>query len=81
MINKKLIYISIFSFSWALKIFFNKIALSKGVNPVALISQAVFVSVLILTVYMLVKNKSEIKHLNIDIYKELFLRLYLLFSF
>jgi len=52
MINKKLIYISIFSFSWALKIFFNKIALSKGVNPVALISQAVFVSVLILTVYM-----------------------------
>jgi len=73
MINKKLIYISIFSFSWTLKIFFNKIALSKGVNPVAFIAQAVFVSVLILTAYMLIKNKSEIKYLNIDIYKGLFL--------
>lgn len=72
MINKKLVCISIFSFYWAHKIFFSKIALSKGVNPVACISQAVFVSVLILTVYILVKNESEIKHLNIDIYKGLF---------
>lgn len=38
MINKKLVCISIFSFSWAQKIFFNKIALSKGVNPVAFIT-------------------------------------------
>lgn len=72
MINKKFIYITIFSFSWALKIFFNKIALSKGVNPVAFITQAVFVSVLILTFYTLIKNKSEIKRLSIDVYKRLF---------
>jgi len=72
MINKKLMYISIFSFSWALKIFFNKVALDKGVNPVTFITQAVFVSIIILTVYMLIKNKSEIKYLNIDIYKGLF---------
>jgi len=47
MINKKLTYVSIFSFSWALKIFFNK----------------------------LIKNKDEIKYLNIDIYKGLFFAL------
>lgn len=72
MINKKLTYVSIFSFSWALKIFFNKIALGKGVNPISFITQAVFVSVLILTIYMLIINKDEIKYLNIDIYKGLF---------
>lgn len=73
MINKKLVYINILSFSWALKIFFNKIALSKGVNPIAFITQAVFVSVLILTVYTFIKNKNEIKCLSIDTYKGLFI--------
>ena len=72
MINKKLLYVSVFSFSWALKIFFNKIALSEGVNPIAFITQAVFVSAPILTAYMLIKNKSEIKRLNIVTYKGLF---------
>ena len=72
MINKKFIYINIFSFSWSLKIFFNKIALIKGVNPIAFITQAVFVSTIILTIYVLVKNKSEIKNLNVNIYKGLF---------
>jgi len=73
MINKKLVYINILSFSWALKIFFNKIALSKGVNPIAFLTQAVFVSVLILTVYTFIKNKNEIKCLSIDTYKGLFI--------
>jgi len=72
MINRKLIYIGIFSFSWALKIFFNKIALSKDVNPISFITQAVFVSTLILTIYVIIHVKNEIKHLNISIYKELF---------
>jgi len=72
MINRKLVYINIFSFSWALKIFFNKIALSKGVIPVAFIAQSIFVTVLILTIYLLLKNKNGVKCLNIGIWKGLF---------
>ncbi len=71
-LNKKIIYITVFSFSWALKIFFDKIALSKGVNPVAFVTQSVFISVLILTAYMLIKSKNELKNLNLDTCRGLF---------
>lgn len=52
--SKKLLYVSIFSCSWALNIFLNKLALNAGVDAIAYTIQASFISVVLINLYLLI---------------------------
>lgn len=54
--DKKLLYVIIFSFSTAFKIFFNKLALDRSANPLLYISQATLISLILLTIFIIFKN-------------------------
>lgn len=69
--DKKLLYVSIFSFSWALIIFFNKLALNTGVKPVAFTVQTTLSGTALLTTYIISTKRKELRKINIEILKNL----------
>ncbi|PIZ65257.1 hypothetical protein COY14_02745 [Candidatus Roizmanbacteria bacterium CG_4_10_14_0_2_um_filter_36_9] len=57
--SKKLLFVSIFSISWAFNIFLGKLALINGVDPVTFTLQSAFVSVILINLYFYLINKSN----------------------
>lgn len=70
--SKKLLYVSIFSLSWALSIFFNKLAINIGIKPVPYTVQTTLVSVVLLTIYVFFAFKKELRKINIEALRNLF---------
>ncbi|MBL7150506.1 DMT family transporter [Candidatus Microgenomates bacterium] len=70
--SKKLLYVLIFSLSWALLIFVNKLALNNGIKPVLYTIQTTFVSAILLTIYVFLTKKKELKEINAGVVKNLF---------
>jgi len=64
LLNTKLLYVVIFSFATALRIFLCKFALNKNENPLIFIFQAILVSSILLTIYVICFKKEELKKIN-----------------
>lgn len=62
--NQKLIYVLIFSISWSILILLNKVGLNFGAEPISWTIHTTFVSALILTIYILIKKREELKRLD-----------------
>lgn len=58
--NKKLLYSLIFSVSWAFNIFFRKIALNQGVEPLPFLLTSSFVSVILLSLYVALLKRGKL---------------------
>ena len=54
--DKKLVYVTIFSATWALNIFLNKLALNNGVNAINYTLQTSFLSVILINSYLFHKK-------------------------
>jgi drug/metabolite transporter (DMT)-like permease len=72
-IDKKLLYVSIFSLSWALLIFFNKNAINSGVEALPYTIQGTFVNASILLIYNLFLRRREFKKIKFNHLKRLVL--------
>lgn len=70
--SKKFIYVSIFSLSWALAIFVNKIALNGGSKPIPYTIQTTLIGVVLLMTYLFLTKRAEIKKIDLVILKKLF---------
>jgi len=57
--SKKLLFVSIFSISWAFNIFLGKLALIGGVDPIAFTLQSAFISVILINLYLFLINKTN----------------------
>lgn len=64
-------YVSIFSLSWALLIFFNKLAMNAGVQALPYTIQTTIVTVLLLLFYNLILRKKELLKIKIKDLKSL----------
>src|SRR3989338_1875342 len=62
--DRKFIYVSLFTLSWALAIFFRKLALNLGAHPVAFLMQSGLVSVSILTTYIALLKRKQLKKIK-----------------
>ena len=69
--DRKFIYVSLFTLSWALAIFFRKLALNLGAHPVAFLMQSGLVSVSILTTYIALLKRKQLKKIKKHTLKEL----------
>ncbi len=72
-IDKKLLYVSIFSLSWALLIFFNKNAINLGAEALPYTIQGTVINATILLVYNLLTRRKELKNIKFKHLKRLFL--------
>lgn len=70
--SKKLLYVAIFSLSWALLIFFNKLALNSGIRPLPYTIHTMLISTILLTIYVFLTKKKELKEINARVVKNLF---------
>ena len=68
-VDKKLLYVSIFSISWALNILVNKHGLNLGTKPFPYTVQTNLVSALILTLVILLTKKQDFKQINLRLAK------------
>ncbi len=72
-IDKKLIYILLFSIFWSISIFVNKVALNSGVKEVPYTIQTTIVSCLLLTIYNILTKRKEFKKIKLEHLKILLL--------
>ncbi|MBD3155906.1 MAG: EamA family transporter [Candidatus Aenigmarchaeota archaeon] len=72
-IDKKLIYVTIFSFSWAIRILFNKMALNTGIEPMVFTVQSVLCSTILLTIYAISTKRKEFKRIDKNVFKKFIL--------
>jgi len=71
-LDKKLIYISMFSLFWSLLIFLNKVALNSGVKEVPYTIQTTIVSCSLLVIYNILTKRKEFKKVKLEHLKILF---------
>lgn len=67
--DKKLVYASIFSISWALAIFFRKVALNEGAHPIAFLVHSGSIAAFILTTYVVAKRRGEFRRIKRPSYR------------
>ncbi|MBD3155908.1 MAG: EamA family transporter [Candidatus Aenigmarchaeota archaeon] len=73
-IDKRLIYVSLFSIFWTLEVFFTKLALNKGADSLTLSLQNMVFGGIILLSYILIFKRNRIK----DLRKKYSLRIFLM---
>lgn len=71
MLDKKLLYVTIFSLSWALNIFFGKLALNTGIRPIAFTIQSTFIAAILLTIYIVLTRRKELGKINTGVLRNL----------
>jgi drug/metabolite transporter (DMT)-like permease len=58
--NKKLLYVSLFSLFWAINILLSRYVLLRGINPLVLASSSLFFTVIILLTYFFTTSQKEV---------------------